>query len=120
MLVDLDEKMLLFDVFVFKCFYCVVNCLGMNLEIILLDDLLCLGEFDGLFICVIINISNYIYCFVKIVEKMGLVVMDDFELIMKCINKVFLIELLEINKVFVLKSVIICSFDLEWKIGLME
>ncbi|AET27415.1 TPA: RimK family protein [Vibrio cholerae] len=120
MLVDPDEKMPPSDASALKRFHRAANRLGMNLETISPDDLSRLGEFDGLFIRATTNISNYTYRFAKTAEKMGLVVMDDSESIMKCTNKVFLTELLETNKVPAPKSVIIRSFDPEWKTGLME
>lgn len=105
------------DASALKRFHRAANRLGMNLETISPDDLSRLGEFDGLFIRATTNISNYTYRFAKTAEKMGLVVMDDSESIMKCTNKVFLTELLETNKVPAPKSVIIRSFDPEWKTG---
>lgn len=98
MLVDPDEKMPPSDASALKRFHRAANRLGMNLETISPDDLSRLGEFDGLFIRATTNISNYTYRFAKTAEKMGLVVMDDSESIMKCTNKVFLTELLETTR----------------------
>jgi glutathione synthase/RimK-type ligase-like ATP-grasp enzyme len=92
----------------------------MRLEMISPDDLSRLGEFDGLFIRATTNISNYTYRFAKTAEKMGLIVMDDSESIMKCTNKVFLTELLKKNKIPAPKSVIVQSFNEQWKEQLME
>ncbi|QSA18687.1 RimK family alpha-L-glutamate ligase, partial [Vibrio furnissii] len=95
MLVDDEEKMPPSDASALKRFRRAANRLGMNLETISPDDLSRLGEFDGLFIRATTNISNFTYRFAKTAEKMGLVVMDDSESIMKCTNKVFLTELLQ-------------------------
>ncbi len=119
MLVDEEEKMPPSDPSALKRFRRAANRLGMNLELISPDDLSRLGEFDGLFIRATTNISNYTYRFAKTAEKMGLIVMDDSESIMKCTNKVFLTELLQRNKVPAPKSVIVQGFDNDWKSYLM-
>ena len=96
------------------------NRLGMSLQTITADDFSRLSEFDGLFIRATTNISNFTYRFAKRAEKLGLVVMDDPESIMKCTNKVFLTELLERHKVPAPKSMISCNFDPNWKKSLLE
>lgn len=120
MLVDAEEKMPPSDASALKRFARAANRLGMNLETISPDDLSRLGEFDGLFIRATTNISNYTYRFAKTAEKMGLVVMDDSESIMKCTNKVFLTELLQRNNVPAPKGVIVKSFDEDWKESLLS
>ncbi|CAH8183480.1 MULTISPECIES: RimK family protein [Vibrio] len=120
MLVDEEEKMPPSDTSALKRFRRAANRLGVNLETISPDDLSRLGEFDGLFIRATTNISNYTYRFAKTAEKMGLVVMDDSESIMKCTNKVFLTELLQRNNVPAPKGVILQSFDENWKTHVME
>lgn len=120
MLVDEEEKMPPSDPSALKRFRRAANRLGVNLETISPDDLSRLGEFDGLFIRATTNISNYTYRFAKTAEKMGLVVMDDSESIMKCTNKVFLTELLQRNKVPAPKGVILQSFDEQWKSNVMQ
>ncbi len=64
--------------------------------------------------------GNFTYRFAKTAEKMGLVVMDDSESIMKCTNKVFLTELLQRNKVPAPTGVIVKSFDSDWKQNLLD
>lgn len=120
MLVDPEEKMPPSDASALKRFTRAANRLGMNLETISPDDLSRLGEFDGLFIRATTNISNYTYRFAKTAEKMGLIVMDDSESIMKCTNKVFLTELLQRNNVPAPKGVIVKSFDSNWKEKLLS
>ncbi|GAA5645913.1 RimK family protein [Vibrio proteolyticus] len=115
MLVDADEKMPPSDASALKHFRKAASRLGMNLETISPDDISRLGEFDGLFIRATTNISNYTYRFAKSAEKLGLVVVDDSESIMKCTNKVFLTELLHRHKVPAPQSVIIQGMDPEWK-----
>ncbi|MBE4593531.1 glutaminyl transferase [Vibrio navarrensis] len=120
MLVDEEEKMPPSDPSSLKRFKRAAARLGMNLETISRDEISRLGEFDGLFIRATTNISNYTYRFAKTAEKLGLVVMDDSESIMKCTNKVFLTELLKNNKVPTPASVILKNFDPEWKSDLLS
>lgn len=120
MLIDPEEKMPPSDASALKRFKRAANRLSMNLETLSPDDLSRLGEFDGLFIRSTTNISNFTYRFAKTAEKMGLVVIDDSESIMKCTNKVFLTELLQRNNVPAPKGVIVKSFDSDWKQNLLS
>ncbi|MEH0666281.1 RimK family protein [Vibrio scophthalmi] len=120
MLVDEEEKMPPSDASALKRFKRAADRLGMNLETIGKDDISRLGEFDGLFIRATTNISNFTYRFAKTAEKLGLVVMDDSESIMKCTNKVFLTELLKNNKVPAPASVILNRFDPDWQDDLLS
>ncbi len=120
LLVDPEEKMPPSDASALKRFKRASARLGMNLETIYPDDISRLGEFDGLFIRATTNISNYTYRFAKTAEKLGLVVMDDSESIMKCTNKVFLTELLQQNNVPAPQGVILQSFNPDWKAQLLE
>ncbi len=106
-LVDQDEKLPPSDPPAIRRFQRAASRLGINMEAIGPQDISRLGEFDGLFIRATTNISNFTYQFAKRAENLGLVVMDDPESIMKCTNKVFLTELLTLNKVSMPKSVII-------------
>jgi glutathione synthase/RimK-type ligase-like ATP-grasp enzyme len=118
-LVDPEEKMPPSDTAALKRFKRAANRLGMSLEQITPEDISRLGEFDGLFIRATTNISNFTYRFAKKAEKMGLIVMDDSESIMKCTNKVFLTELLQRNKVPAPQGVILQSFNPTWKDDLL-
>lgn len=120
MLVDPDEKMPPSDSVALNRFKKAAHRLGMSLQTITADDFSRLSEFDGLFIRATTNISNFTYRFAKRAEKLGLVVMDDPESIMKCTNKVFLTELLARHKVPAPKSMILRSFDSDWKKNLLE
>ncbi|ASA57351.1 RimK family protein [Vibrio gazogenes] len=120
MLTDPEEKMPPSDKAALKRFQKAAQRLGMNLETITAEHLSRLGEFDGLFIRATTNISNETYRFAKTAEKMGLVVMDDSESIMKCTNKVFLTELLQRNHIPTPKSVIVQSFDPDWQEKLLS
>lgn len=105
-LLDQEEKLPPSDPAAIKRFQRAAKRLGINMEIIGPQDISRLGEFDGLFIRATTNISNFTYRFAKSAENQGLIVMDDPESIMKCTNKVFLTELLTLNKVPTPKSVI--------------
>lgn len=120
MLVDPEEKMPPSDSVALNRFKKAANRLGMSLQTITVDDFSRLSEFDGLFIRATTNISNFTYRFAKRAEKLGLVVMDDPESIMKCTNKVFLTELLDRHNVPAPKSMILRSFDPNWKQSLLE
>ncbi|MFY8275171.1 ATP-grasp domain-containing protein [Pseudoalteromonas sp. SSDWG2] len=98
-----------FDGKAIRRFQRAANRLGINMEEIGPDDIGRLGEFDGLFIRATTNIANFTYKFAKAAENLGLVVMDDPESIMKCTNKVFLTELLSLNKVPTPNSMILRS-----------
>lgn len=106
-LLDPEEKMPPSDPSAIRRFQRAANRLGINMEVIGPHDMARLGEFDGLFIRATTNISNFTYKFAKAAENLGLVVMDDPESIMKCTNKVFLTELLSINKVPTPQSLIL-------------
>ncbi len=106
-LIDPEEKMPPSDPKAIRRFQRAANRIGINMEIIGPNDLGRLGEFDGLFIRATTNISNFTYKFAKAAENLGLVVMDDPESIMKCTNKVFLTELLTLNKVPVPNSMVL-------------
>ncbi|RAH30935.1 RimK family alpha-L-glutamate ligase, partial [Vibrio vulnificus] len=85
-LIDEEEKMPPSCPQALKRFKRAASRLGMNLETISKDEISRLGEFDGLFIRSTTNISNFTYRFAKTAEKLGLIVMDDSESIMKCTN----------------------------------
>jgi glutathione synthase/RimK-type ligase-like ATP-grasp enzyme len=106
-LIDPEEKMPPSDPKAIRRFQRAANRIGINMEVIGPNDIGRLGEFDGLFIRATTNISNFTYKFAKAAENLGLVVMDDPESIMKCTNKVFLTELLTLNKVPIPNSMIL-------------
>ncbi len=114
MLVDEQEKMPPSDKGALKRFVKAAHRLGMSLNLIGPDEIATLGEYDGLFIRATTNISNYTYRFAKAAEKMGLVVMDDTQSMMKCTNKVFLTELLNHHQVPIPNSMIIKASDPNW------
>lgn len=64
-------------------------------------------EYDALFIRETTNVNHHTYRIARKAKAEGLVVVDDPESIVKCTNKVFLEELLEINNIPRPKSIII-------------
>lgn len=81
--------------------------LGIDVEMIEPKDYQRIPEFDMLFIRETTNIDHHTFRFAKRAEAEGLVVIDDSTSIMRCTNKVFLADLLRINKVPTPKTVIL-------------
>ncbi len=73
--------------------------LGVEVELITRKDYNRLAEYDALFIRETTAIDHYTYRFAKKAEAEGMVVMDDTNSIVKCCNKVYLAEILTLNKV---------------------
>lgn len=63
------------------------------------NDLASLAEYDALFIRATTAIDNYTYRFARRAEQEGMPVIDDTASIIRCTNKVFLKELLELGGV---------------------
>lgn len=72
---------------------------GVNVELIEKQDYGRLTEFDALFIRETTGIDDYTYQFAKKAEAEGMVVVNDPDSILKCTNKVYLHELLRINRI---------------------
>lgn len=81
--------------------------LNVEVELIQKKDYAKLGEYDALFIRETTAIEHHTYKFAKKAETEGLVVIDDPNSILLCTNKVFLAELLKINKIPTPKTVIL-------------
>ena len=85
--------------------------LGLDVELIQQKDYNRLGEYDALFIRETTSIDNHTYRFARKAESEGLVVMDDPGSIIRCTNKVYLTELLQLNKIPIPDSVIMHMGD---------
>jgi glutathione synthase/RimK-type ligase-like ATP-grasp enzyme len=72
--------------------------LGMYAELIGRDDYARLAEFDALFIRQTTHVNHFTYRFSRRAASEGLVVIDDPESIVKCTNKVYMMELLQHHK----------------------
>lgn len=85
--------------------------LGLDVELIQQKDYNRLGEYDALFIRETTSIDNYTYRFARKAESEGMVVMDDPTSIVKCTNKVYLTELLQLNNIPIPESIILRKGD---------
>lgn len=72
---------------------------GFNVEIITKADYGKINHFDALFIRETTNVNHHTFRFARKAEYEGLVVIDDPNSILRCTNKVYLKELLEMNKI---------------------
>ncbi|WP_339805734.1 RimK family protein, partial [uncultured Marinobacter sp.] len=81
--------------------------LGINVEQITRRDYMRLPEYDGLFIRETTAIDHHTYRFARKAEAEGLVVIDDPVSILRCTNKVYLADLLRINKIPTPKTLIL-------------
>lgn len=87
--------------------------LGIDVEMIEPKDYQRIPEFDMLFIRETTNIDHHTFRFAKRAEAEGLVVIDDSTSIMRCTNKVYLADLLRINKVPTPKTIILSKGNKE-------
>lgn len=83
--------------------------LGCNVELITKDDYSRLGEFDALFIRETTSVNHHTYKMSRRAQREGLAVIDSPESILKCANKVYLAELLALNKIPTPKTITIHS-----------
>jgi glutathione synthase/RimK-type ligase-like ATP-grasp enzyme len=72
---------------------------GLDAELITLDDFGRLAEYDALFIRETTSVNHHTYRFAKRAEKEGLVVIDAPDAILRCSNKVFLDQLLDTQNI---------------------
>lgn len=73
--------------------------IGANVELITRKDYNRLAEYDALFIRETTAINHYTYRFAKKAQAEGMIVIDDPDSIVKCCNKVYLAELMKINRI---------------------
>lgn len=81
--------------------------LGFETEIITEADYTRLGEFDALFIRTTTAVNHYTYAFAIEAKRLGIIVLDDPDSILKCTNKVYLDRLLKKHKIPIPKTKII-------------
>jgi glutathione synthase/RimK-type ligase-like ATP-grasp enzyme len=82
---------------------------GFYAELITKEDYDRLAEFDALFIRETTTVNHHTYRFASRAQTEGLVVMDDPNSILKCTNKVYLAELMELNKIPTPKTLVVHS-----------
>ncbi len=80
---------------------------GLEAELIGPDALERLPEFDGLFNRASPEVNGVVYEFVRRAESLGMPVVDDPESILKCLNKVYMHELMSRHRVATPKTLIV-------------
>jgi glutathione synthase/RimK-type ligase-like ATP-grasp enzyme len=73
--------------------------LEISCEFVTKNDFARLGEFDGLFIRETTGVNHHTYRFAQKAQALDLVVIDDPMSILRCTNKVYLMELLHKHKI---------------------
>lgn len=81
--------------------------MGIWIELITKDDLSSLLEFDALLIRETTAINNHTYRFAQKAESEGIPTIDDTKSIIRCCNKIYLNELMEINGIDHPKSIVL-------------
>lgn len=102
-----SEQLVPSNVRALKQFVRIGKKLGIEVDLIEKKDYPRLAEYDALFIRETTNINHHTYRFAKKAESEGMVVIDDPNSILKCTNKVYLAELLAVNKVPAPKTVVV-------------
>ncbi len=80
---------------------------GIHAELITKDDYSEISSYDALFIRETTSVNHHTFRFAQRAQADGLVVMDDPESIIKCSNKVYLAELLNMHKINAPETMII-------------
>ena len=96
-----------------KRFYKAALETGFNVEFITKNDFDQIIQYDALFIRETTNVNHHSFRFSKKAASLGLVVIDDPESILKCTNKVYLHELLTVNKILTPKANVITEENCE-------
>ena len=87
--------------------------LGIAAELITRKDLGRLGEYDALFIRETTAVDHHTYLFARTAAGEGLVVIDDPDSILRCTNKIFLMELLHREEIPTPPSLILTRTELD-------
>lgn len=93
---------------------------GLQAELITADDFSRIAEFDALFIRETTSVTDHTYRFAKRAEREGLVVIDAPTAILRCTNKIFLKELLDIHRIPTPRSRLLLRTDATPVEGLLE
>lgn len=104
---DPDERPPTSDRRALKAFIKAGARLGLAAELITREDYGSLAEYDALFIRETTSVKNHTFRFARRASAEGLVVIDDPDSILKCMNKVYLAELLQRHKVRAPKTMIV-------------
>ena len=98
-LVDPEEEIPPSDNRALKRFVRAANQLGIAADFITKKDYVRLPEYDGLFIRETTKVDHHTYRFAKKAEAEDMVTIDDPTSILRCTNKIYLADLLQINNV---------------------
>lgn len=80
--------------------------MGIDVSFLRSHELARLGEFDALFIRATTAVNHFTYAFAVEAKRLGIAVIDDPDSILRCTNKVYLMQLLEKNQVQIPKTTI--------------
>lgn len=80
---------------------------GFSVELITRKDYDRIGEFDALFIRATTAVNHHTYRFARRAQSEGLAVIDDPDSILRCSNKVYLAELMEVGRIPCPRSMIV-------------
>lgn len=80
---------------------------GFYTEFITKDDYFRINQFDALFIRTTTNVNDYTYQFSRLAYAEGLVVIDDPWSILKCANKLYLHESMDIHNILTPKTIFV-------------
>jgi glutathione synthase/RimK-type ligase-like ATP-grasp enzyme len=94
-------------------FVAAARAVGLEAEIIGMDALERLPEFDGLFIRTTTNVAHITYEFSRRAAALGLTVIDDPDSILKCTNKVYLNELMNRHGIPTPKTMVVHRDNLD-------
>ncbi len=86
---------------------------GFSVELITRDDFSRLGEFDALFIRETTSVNHHTYRFASRATSEGMAVIDSPKAILRCANKVYLAEVLQLAKIATPKTVIVHSDNVD-------
>jgi glutathione synthase/RimK-type ligase-like ATP-grasp enzyme len=87
--------------------------LGFSVELITRDDYSRIGEFDALFIRETTAVDHHTYRFASRATSEGMAVIDTPKAILRCANKVYLAEVLQLAKINTPKTIIVHSDNLD-------
>ncbi|MCA8943464.1 MAG: RimK family protein [Planctomycetes bacterium] len=84
---------------------------GFDVELIQREDFGRLSEFDALFIRETTNVDHHTFHFAQRAESEGIVVIDDPESILRCTNKVYQAEAMQLRGIATPKTLVLDSSD---------
>lgn len=104
---DPKEKFPPSDADALELFIKAADRLDIEAELITREDFMHLSGYDALFLRETTHVNHHTYRFSRQAEKDGLVVIDDPTSILRCANKVYLLELLKYHKLPAPRSIVL-------------